>query len=81
MTQNIKNPLKKKKRERYKENNFLLQRTKSFMFFRRLCLYEKEAAATWFVTEGEKKRLTLLRQLSSTKATSVIDSNFIYSLK
>lgn len=52
----LKNPFKKKKkRERYKENNFLLQRTKSFMFFRRLCLYEKEAAATWFETEGEKK--------------------------
>ena len=60
MTQNIKNPLKKKReRERYKENNFLLQRTKSFMFFRRLCLYEKEAAATWFATEGGKKEVNI----------------------
>ena len=29
------------------------------MFFRRLCLYEKEAAATWFATEGGKKEVNI----------------------
>lgn len=57
MTQNIKNPFKrKKKRERETRRiTSVFKEQRVFKFFRKLCLCEKDAAAAWFATREKKK--------------------------
>ena len=58
MTQNVKNPFKKKKKKRERETGRItsvFKEQRVFEFFRRLCLCEKDAAAAWFAMEGKKK--------------------------